>query len=458
MNKTRNSFHRQESYVWVRTDLVEAIARNEGTVPKGWRPRKRTREDSVWGWCRAIVQEQRQQHVTGTTVPTASAGTNASSPFGHVQLRKTKSTVPIIPSEAQAITKTLLVTVTIDDPDFAPPEIDGVTVSFTYNTGDTSKVCAANDSAEETPDDLTALEQLHEPAVVYCLQRRYDLDQIYTYTGKILLALNPFRPIDSLYSEEVMAQYANSHYSASRPLPHIFAIAEDAYRSMLRSMEMVAFDGPSMRKGTTKRQQQHPQHNQSILVSGESGAGKTVTTKIIMKYLATLSSQRSEHAMSGIESQVLLSNPILESFGNARTVRNDNSSRFGKFIQIQFAPTGCLLSASIQTYLLEKVRLISQGPGERNYHVFYELLAGLSRKQRQQLLLGNLSLLDFRMTCQSRTFDRRDGVSDRDTFNDLVHALSTVGFTQGERDEIFQVVAALLHTSNLTLLVMTLVG
>jgi len=208
---------------------------------------------------------------------------------------------------------------------------------------------------------------------------------------------------------------------------------------------------------------QRTPRNQSILVSGESGAGKTVTTKIIMRYLATLSERtekgRRQYESQGsggdtvsIEAQVLQSNPILESFGNARTVRNDNSSRFGKFIEIQFEASGSLVSASIETYLLEKVRLISQAPGERNYHIFYELLAALPQKERRALCIGNCSARDFAMTCSSGTFDRRDGVEDRETYRDLRAALDTVGFSREEQNDLFTVVCALLHTSNLSFL------
>jgi myosin-5 len=340
------------------------------------------------------------------------------------------------------ISKTVSITVTIDDPDLAPPELQDVTVSFTYNTGEHSKVCMANNwwtAGDEPPQDLCSLAHLHEPAVVFCLQQRYEWDYIYTYTGKVLLALNPFRPLENVYSEDIMQKYWNQDFSQGRPPPHIYAVAEDAYRSMMRTLQL----------GENKGE------NQSILVSGESGAGKTVTTKIIMRYLATLS-QRSDKALGakssevGIESQVLQSNPILESFGNARTIRNDNSSRFGKFIEIQFARSGCLVSASIETYLLEKVRLISQAPGERNYHLFYELLAGLPQKDRRDMKIGNVSARDFRMTAASGTFDRRDGVDDKQTYQELRSALDTVGFTKDEQKDLFSVACALLHTSNLT--------
>ena len=438
------------THVWVRTDLVEAICRNGGTLPTNWRPRKRHRDEDSdgdsWGWCRAIVSSAKTPR--GAAAPTPEQP-NPASPF-KVRLRKTANSPSLMMVESpERVSKTVEITLTVDDPELAPPELQNVTVSFTYNTADNSKVCTANtwwsevvrhdnndngEIANMPPDDLTSLEQLHEPAVVFCLKRRYDLDQIYTYTGKILLALNPFRPIDHLYAPSVMQQYwQQDHFAGTRPSPHIFAVAEDAYRSMVRALQMKECQ------------------NQSILVSGECGAGKTVTTKIIMRYLATLSQQQTHHEEDvGIEAQVLQSNPILESFGNARTVRNDNSSRFGKFIEIRFEQTGCLVSASVETYLLEKVRLISQAEGERNYHIFYELLAGLSQKERRDLNIGNVTPRDFRMTAASGTFDRRDGVDDRETYRELRHALDTVGFSEQDQFDLFLVVCALLHTSNLT--------
>jgi myosin-5 len=176
-----------------------------------------------------------------------------------------------------------------------------------------------------------------------------------------------------------------------------------------------------------------------------------------MQYLATLSrshliKKEKQTECGDIESQVLQSNPILESFGNARTVRNDNSSRFGKFIEMRFLSTGCLVSALIEVYLLEKVRLIAQAPGERNYHIFYELLSGAPQKDRRDLKIGNVTARDFRITASSGTFDRRDGVDDRETYRELLAALDTVGFTKKEQKDLFTVVCALLHASNLTFL------
>ena len=375
------------------------------------------------------------------------------------------------------------------------------------------------------PNDLITLTHLHEPSVVESLRHRYAQDAIYTYTGQVLLALNPFQSI-RLYGESVMKQYwdkAERNLPKELP-PHVYAIADASFRNMMRSLE----DTLTLR-GTD---QDTPRRtNQSILVSGESGAGKTVTTKFVMKYLAALS-QRSaslqqpekraylkvadqkknsltDHrtaasprhsgfaqpswavpggasqkvqpwkkalghqnsnvstsstgdslwnatVLSGgsnsIEAQVLQSNPILESFGNARTVRNDNSSRFGKFIEIQFTRSGKLVGAQIETYLLEKVRLVSQSAGERNYHVFYELLSGAmdARELSQYFLARTAAPQDFKITSScSNTYDRRDGVSDMETYRQLRSAMDTMKFHKDEISEVFSLTAAILHASNL---------
>ena len=363
------------------------------------------------------------------------------------------------------------------------------------------------------PDDLISLSHLHEPAVVECLQHRYENDRIYTATGPVLLALNPFRNIPGLYGEPTMKRYWEKSENQSKETlpPHVYAIADEAFRNMMRSLEQTL--GTAVRVGAC---------DQSILVSGESGAGKTVTTKFIMKYLAALS-QRAANATNGkrayekvaekkngtkgssmtansylppktsssgppswvsrpkasnssdcgskskgdclsdvtalvgsntlnsIEAQVLQSNPILESFGNARTMRNDNSSRFGKFIEIQFSRTGRLIGAQIETYLLEKVRLMTQSPGERNYHVFYEMLSGSMKAEelRNFFIASTATPDDFKITA-SGTYDRRDGVSDKDTCRALQAAMKTMKFSLEEQRNVFATAAAILHASNLT--------
>lgn len=396
----------------------------------------------------------------------------------------------------------------------------------------------ANNGNPICPDDLISLSHLHEPAVVECLQNRYDDNRIYTATGPVLLALNPFKAIPGLYGEATMKSYwekAENNTTDELP-PHVYAIADEAFRNMMRSLEQSL--------GT---ENEGKSCDQSILVSGESGAGKTVTTKFVMKYLAALSqragtqtkvSQKRAYAkheeekkeeqkkeemarkkeererrkkaglpaysgyvptatsflppptaassgppswvkksggnkaiktknsadglsnvmnLSGaeaknsIEAQVLHCNPILESFGNARTIRNDNSSRFGKFIEIQFTSTGRLVGAQIETYLLEKVRLVTQSLGERNYHIFYEMLSGAmgAEELRNYFIASTAGPDDFKITA-SGTFDRRDGVSDGDTCIDLVNAMNTMKFTIDEQRNVFATAAAILHASNLT--------
>ena len=344
-----------------------------------------------------------------------------------------------------------------------------------------------NVDSSKIPSDLTNLTHLHEPAVVYCLRSRYAMNEIYTSTGPILLALNPFKDVKDVYGDDLMRRYcergqglltgaisAKKNSDGAALPPHVYSVADNSYRAMMRAMEDatgdVDLDGSA---------------DQSILVSGESGAGKTVTTKIIMKYLAALSKRSSTKKMEkrplssrwsgrpqnfaspsqdttgisspntvrgrSIEQQVLESNPILESFGNARTIRNDNSSRFGKFIEIKFTSAGKLMGASVDSYLLEKVRLINQANGERNYHIFYELLAGASGSERKELLLDRLNPDDFVMTTSpSETYKRRDGVRDDTTFAALRKAMATMGFDTSTQKDILSIVSALLHLSNTT--------
>jgi myosin-5 len=195
--------------------------------------------------------------------------------------------------------------------------------------------------------------------------------------------------------------------------------------------------------------------DQSMLVSGESGAGKTETTKIIMGYLAaTTKLPGSDESAEGsgkesIEQQVLRSNPILEAFGNARTVRNDNSSRFGKFIKIQFNRNAYLIGASIQTYLLEKVRLVHQAEHERNYHIFYQLSSGSTLQQQQAWQLDSFELRDWCYLNQSGTFDRRDGVRDDAEYGKMIQAMKVMEFDDTELADLLTVVVAIMHIGNI---------
>jgi len=345
-------------------------------------------------------------------------------------------------------------------------------------------------------NDLIGLTHLHEPAILHALRLRYDANIIYTATGPILIAINPFKSME-LYSENTMELYrsqgeqglssaskADDNFSTpfkrsqqkntttnKRLPPHVYQTSDDAYRAMMRGLENKALMGTPRRElhrgeSMIQTMQFGTPTNQSILVSGESGAGKTVTTKIVLNYLAMLSKKRADADQRSspmknpqkspvsetvsIEQQVLQSNPILESFGNARTIRNDNSSRFGKYIDIRFTTTGKLSGASIETYLLEKVRLIRPSTGERNYHIFYQFLSSATRKEREVFYIDNMHYGDFRLLCESGTFDRRDGVSDDVNHQEMLDAMITIGFSPETIMSLMRLVTAVLFAGNMT--------
>jgi myosin-5 len=285
-------------------------------------------------------------------------------------------------------------------------------------------------------EDLTKLVHLHEPAILQVLRRRFFHGLIYTSTGSILVAMNPFRRL-ALYSEDIKARYyteGGDKEAAEKLPPHVYSVADKAFRTML---------SPGREK-----------NDQTILVSGESGAGKTETTKLIMNYLAYVSTCRRSLKASRvvkaktdgeptIHDRVLESNPILEAFGNARTNRNNNSSRFGKFIKLGFSATGEMLGASISTYLLERVRLVSQSKGERNYHIFYEMCRGSSDAEREQLGLRDMA--EYRYLSQSECFIRLDGVDDAESYSDTRRAMGSIGMGTEEQLNVMRVVSAVLH-------------
>lgn len=282
----------------------------------------------------------------------------------------------------------------------------------------------------EAAEDLTSLSYLNEPAVLHAIKLRYSQLNIYTYSGIVLIATNPFQRVDQLYSQDIIQAYAGK--TRGELDPHLFAIAEDAYRCM-------KIDGK----------------NQTIVVSGESGAGKTVSAKYIMRYFASVeedselvSNIGTEHKsdMSDVEKQILATNPIMEAFGNAKTTRNDNSSRFGKYLEILFDDTTSIIGARIRTYLLERSRLVFQPKSERNYHIFYQILAGM--KDGDKATLGLTSAEDYKYTNQGG-FPRIDGVDDAEEFNITKDALSLIGVDEEKQMEIYKILAALLHIGNI---------
>ncbi|XP_057423449.1 myosin-9 isoform X1 [Lotus japonicus] len=275
------------------------------------------------------------------------------------------------------------------------------------------------DAPTDGVDDMTKLAYLHEPGVLHNLETRYKINEIYTYTGNILIAINPFQSLPHLYDVNVMKSYKGAVVGDLSP--HVFAIAEAAYRAMITE-----------------------EKSNSILVSGESGAGKTETTKMLMCYLAFLGGHTASEGRT-VEKQVLESNPVLEAFGNAKTVRNDNSSRFGKFVEIQFNKYGRISGAAIRTYLLEKSRVCQISDPERNYHCFY-LLCASPPEDKEKYKLGDPR--SFHYLNQSSCYELA-GVNAAQEYLSTKRAMDIVGISQEEQDAIFRVVAAILHLGNI---------
>nr|VDD10511.1 unnamed protein product [Brassica rapa] len=281
------------------------------------------------------------------------------------------------------------------------------------------------EAPSEGVEDMTRLSYLHEPAVLDNLATRYGLNEIYTYTGNILIAVNPFQGLPHLYDAEVMEKYKEASFKELSP--HVFAIGGIAYRWKFCNREMINED-----------------RNKCILVSGESGSGKTETTKMLMRYLAYFGGHTAGEGRT-VENQVLESNPVLEAFGNAKTVKNNNSSRFGKFVEIQFDDVGRISGAAIRTYLLERSRVCQVSDPERNYHCFYLLCAAPS-EDVERFKLGDPK--SFRYLNQSSCYEL-DGVNDAEEYIATRRAMDVVGISETEQDAIFRVVAAILHLGNI---------
>ncbi|ODQ77115.1 hypothetical protein BABINDRAFT_181907 [Babjeviella inositovora NRRL Y-12698] len=266
-------------------------------------------------------------------------------------------------------------------------------------------------------DDMAELTHLNEPSVVHNLRQRYADDLIYTYSGLFLVAVNPYAPL-AIYDENYVSMYHDGDLKALKP--HIFAITERTYQNV-----------------RAKRK------NQSILVTGESGAGKTENTKKIIQYLSSITHQAKS---SNIEEKILQANPILESFGNAQTIRNHNSSRFGKFIRIEFA-SGQIVGANIDWYLLEKSRVLKQTAKERNFHIFYQFLSGLPKNKRAELGLDGKGVRDFAYLRDSNPTIPH--IDDRAEFGQLLTSFRIMGFNDAEIHAIFRTLALILHLGNI---------
>ncbi|CAN7039790.1 unnamed protein product [Brassica oleracea var. botrytis] len=300
-------------------------------------------------------------------------------------------------------------------------KINGEEVVIQATTGKkvTAKLSKIYPKDEEAPaagvDDMTKLSYLHEPGVLQNLKIRYELNEIYTYTGNILIAINPFQRLPHIYDAHMMQQYKGAPFGELSP--HVFAVADVAYRAMIN-------EGKS----------------NSILVSGESGAGKTETTKMLMRYLAYLGGRAVTEGRT-VEQQVLESNPVLEAFGNAKSSHNREGIRFGKFVEIQFDKQGRISGAAVRTYLLERSRVCQISDPERNYHCFY-LLCAAPQEEIEKYKLGHPKT--FHYLNQSKCYELV-GISDAHDYLATRRAMDIVGISEKEQEAIFRVVAAILH-------------
>eukprot|EP00996_Jenningsia_fusiforme_P005096 NODE_59_length_3614_cov_19.415989_g52_i0.p1 GENE.NODE_59_length_3614_cov_19.415989_g52_i0~~NODE_59_length_3614_cov_19.415989_g52_i0.p1 ORF type:complete len:1122 (-),score=277.24 NODE_59_length_3614_cov_19.415989_g52_i0:77-3442(-) len=279
------------------------------------------------------------------------------------------------------------------------------------------------ESLTEDVNDLLHLTELHESSLFNCVKKRYMNDIVYTNIGSIVVALNPFNFKIPHYQDDKMAEYMKEGEIIEKNLPHSWAVAHNAYHAMLNN-----------------------QQNQCVIITGESGAGKTEATKIVQKYLCEVScvkgdeKQKEQAKLVGFRIQQ--ASPILEAFGNAKTVRNDNSSRFGKFMKVQFAKSGMLVGSSTVRYLLEKSRIITAGPEERVYHAFYQLTAGSEASrfnllaQKEHVSLGKGGVYKIK------------GVDDAECFKETAQAMLDVGIEPLEQDAVWRLLAGILFLQN----------
>ncbi|XP_034099088.1 myosin heavy chain, muscle isoform X12 [Drosophila albomicans] len=272
----------------------------------------------------------------------------------------------------------------------------------------------------EKAEDMSNLTYLNDASVLHNLRQRYYNKLIYTYSGLFCVAINPYKRYP-VYTNRCAKMYRGKR--RNEVPPHIFAISDGAYVDMLTNHV-----------------------NQSMLITGESGAGKTENTKKVIAYFATVGAStkkdESQKNKGSLEDQVVQTNPVLEAFGNAKTVRNDNSSRFGKFIRIHFGPTGKLAGADIETYLLEKARVISQQSLERSYHIFYQIMSGAVAGVKDMCFLSD-NIYDYFNVSQGKV--TVPSIDDSEEFQLADQAFDILGFTKQEKEDVYRITAAVMH-------------
>lgn len=324
---------------------------------------------------------------------------------------------------------------------------DSLTIEPLHQKGKTflaaiNQVFPAEEDTAKHVEDNCSLMYLNEATLLHNIKVRYSKDKIYTYVANILIAINPYFDVPKLYTSDIIKQYHGK--SLGTLPPHVYAIADKAFRDM-KVLKM----------------------SQSIIVSGESGAGKTENTKFVLRYLT-----ESYGSGQDIDERIVEANPLLEAFGNAKTVRNNNSSRFGKFVEIHFNEKHSVVGGFVSHYLLEKSRICVQGQDERNYHIFYRLCAGAPEEIRQKLFLNSPDSFRYLNRGCTRYFASKETdkqilqnrkspeylkhgslkdplLDDHGDFNRMVVAMKKIGLDDTEKLDLFRVVAGVLHLGNI---------
>lgn len=268
-------------------------------------------------------------------------------------------------------------------------------------------------------DDMVLLSKITENAIVENLKKRYMDDYIFTYIGSVLISVNPFKQMPYFGEKEIEMYQGAAQYENP---PHIYALADNMYRNMIIDRE-----------------------NQCVIISGESGAGKTVAAKYIMSYVSRVSGGGPK--VQHVKDIILQSNPLLEAFGNAKTVRNNNSSRFGKYFEIQFSPGGEPDGGKISNFLLEKSRVVMRNPGERSFHIFYQLIEGASAEQKHSL---GITSMDYYYYLSLSGSYKVDDIDDKREFQETLHAMNVIGIFAEEQALVLQIVAGVLHLGNIS--------
>uniref|UniRef100_A0A8C3AVP6 Osteoclast-stimulating factor 1 n=1 Tax=Cyclopterus lumpus TaxID=8103 RepID=A0A8C3AVP6_CYCLU len=268
-------------------------------------------------------------------------------------------------------------------------------------------------------DDMVLLSKITEDAIVDNLKKRYMDDYIFTYIGSVLISVNPFKQMPYFTDREIELYQGAAQYENP---PHIYALSDNMYRNMMIDVE-----------------------NQCVIISGESGAGKTVAAKYIMSYISKVSGGGSK--VQHVKDIILQSNPLLEAFGNAKTVRNNNSSRFGKYFEIQFSRGGEPDGGKIANFLLEKTRVVSQNENERNFHIYYQMIEGANDQQKEGL--GIMTPDYYCYLNQSGTY-KVDGTNDSKDFQETMEAMQVIGIPGDIQAQVLQIVAGILHLGNIS--------